>query len=249
MTYSAIIVDDELMARNLLNDMISMYCPEIEVIALCKDLPEAVKAIAKNKPSLVFLDIEMPGYSGMDIFDFFDEDAIDFSIIFVTAYNNYAIQAFKLSAVDYILKPIESDDLITAVSLFVKKSETNRNKYKVLKSNLKQDSAQRIALNTMNSVSFVNLNDILFFQAEGAYTKIVLQDGKVFTQSKGLKSFEYITVSNSQFIRCHKSYIVNLHFVTDFVRKDGGYLIVNHVYNISVSSEKTADILEKIATL
>ena len=249
MTYSALIVDDELMARTLLNDMISMYCPEIEVVALCKDLPEAIKAINKLKPNLVFLDIEMPGYSGMDIFDFFDDVDIQFSIIFTTAYNNYAIQAFKLSAVDYILKPIETNDLQTAVSLFVKKTEFENVKYKNLQNNLKQNGNQKLALNTMNSVSFINVNDILFLQAEGAYTKIVMLDGKVFTQSKGLKSFEYLTESNTNFVRCHKSYIVNLKYVTEYVRKDGGYLVVNQNKTINVSQEKVNEVLEKMALI
>lgn len=249
MTYKAIIIDDEVMARNLLHSMVKSYCPEIQVVEQCKDLPEAVKAIRKHKPDLIFLDIEMPGYSGLDVFDFFDENDIDFSIIFVTAYNEYAIQAFKLSAVDYVLKPIESDDLITAVSLFVKKKNATMQNLKALQSNLNTNVSKKIALNTMNAVAFVDLKDILFLQAEGAYTKIVTIDGKTHTQSRGLKSFEYITETNSQFVRCHKSFIVNTDFVTDLVRKDGGYLLVNHEHIVSVSSEKVPEIVEKMTSI
>ena len=191
----------------------------------------------------------MPGYSGLDIFDFFDEYEIDFSIIFVTAYNEYAIQAFKLSAVDYVLKPIESDDLITSVSLFVKKKNAiNVQSLKALQSNLNINSPKKIALNTMNAIAFVALKDILFLQAEGAYTKIVTVDGKSHIQSRGLKSFEYIIDANAQFIRCHKSFIVNTDYITDFVRKDGGYLLVNHEYMVGISSEKVSDILKKMSS-
>jgi two-component system, LytTR family, response regulator len=120
MKHKAIIVDDEKMARILLQGMLEEFCPEIAVVDTCQDLPNAIKSIHKNKPDLVFLDIEMPGHSGLELLDFLDEDDINFSIIFTTAYNQYAIDAFKLSAIDYILKPIESEELENSVSRFIK---------------------------------------------------------------------------------------------------------------------------------
>jgi len=116
----AIIIDDEKRARVSLSLLLQEYCPEVELVAECENLPEGVKAIRKFNPDLVLLDIEMPGHSGLELVDFFDEKEINFSIIFTTAYNEYAIQAFKLSALDYLLKPIDSDDLSNALNNFRK---------------------------------------------------------------------------------------------------------------------------------
>ena len=110
-TITAVIIDDEPNARILLREMLKLACPQVEVVAECADLPNGVKALRKLKPMLVFLDIEMPGHSGLELMDFFDEEEVGFSIIFTTAYHEHAIQAFKLNAVDYLLKPMEISDL------------------------------------------------------------------------------------------------------------------------------------------
>jgi len=237
--YKAIIIDDEEMARTLLKGMVQEYCPTIEVVDLCKDLPNGVKSIKKHKPDIVFLDIEMPGHSGLELLDFFNDDEIDFSIIFVTAYNQYAIQAFKLSAVDYLLKPIEINDLKSAIELFEKQSGTQ--KLKVLRENLENSSSKKIALATSNSILFVEIDTILFFQADGSYTKVVLLDGKTLLMSKGLKHFENILTENQQFFRCHKSYLVNLEHVTEHIKSDGGFLKIADKYEVSLSSEKVSE--------
>lgn len=244
--YTAIIIDDEEMARTLLQGMIAEYCPTIETVEVCKDLPTGVKSIRKHKPDIVFLDIEMPGHSGLELLDFFDESEVNFSIIFVTAYNRYAIQAFKLSAVDYLLKPIEVEDLQHAVSLFEKNKSRFKENYTVLKENIKPTSSKKIALHTLNTVSFIETKDILYFQGDGAYTKVFLKDGKLITVSKGLKNFENILADNSDFFRCHKSYIVNIHHITDYIKSEGGYLIIDKSHQISVSYEKIEQLVSKI---
>lgn len=239
----AIIIDDEEMARTLLQGMIAEYCETITIVDLCKDLPNGVKSIRKNKPDLVFLDIEMPVHSGLELLDFFDESEIDFSIIFVTAYNRYAIQAFKLSAVDYLLKPVESDDLINAVSLFSKqKSKLNMS---VLKENLFGKS-NKIALSNVSSISFIDLDLILFFKADGSYTEVFLKDGKTILTSKSLKHFENILSDNEQFYRCHKSYIVHLKYISEYIKTDGGSLKVGS-YEISVSPDKINFLIDKLS--
>lgn len=241
--YKAIIIDDEEMARTLLQGMLELYCPNVEVQALCKDLPSGVKAIRKHKPDIVFLDIEMPGHSGLELLDFFDESEINFSIIFVTAYNRYAIQAFKLSAVDYLLKPIETDDLLNAISLF-EKNKVKQN-YSALKSNLNTQQSKKIGINGVSSIQFVDLIDILFFQAEGAYTKVYLKDGKMLLASKSLKHFEQILSEHFEFYRCHKSYIVNINYITEYVKSEGGYLKVQQ-HEVNLSPDKVAVLLEKL---
>lgn len=241
--YKAIIIDDEEMARTLLNGMIEEFCPQIEVVDLCKDLPSGVKSINKHKPDLVFVDIEMPGHSGLELLDFYDENDINFSIIFVTAYNRYAIQAFKLSAVDYLLKPIESEDLIKAVELFEKqKSKINM---QVLKANLSTNQSKKIALNSVSSITFVELDNILFFQADGAYTKVFLKDNKTITTSKNLKHFEQLLEDSPEFFRCHKSYIANLKYVSEYIKSEGGTLKIEN-YSIGISSDKSDELLKRI---
>lgn len=241
--YRAIIIDDEEMARTLLSGMITMYCPGISVEALCKDLPTGIKAIRKHKPHIVFLDIEMPGHSGLELLDFFDEQEVNFDIIFVTAYNRYAIQAFKLSAVDYLLKPVEAEDLQTAVSLFEK--EQQRSRYHELKNNLKAGTPKKIGLHGISSVTFVEVDDILYFRAEGSYTKVYLKSGTSIMTSKSLKHFENTLSEHPGFYRCHKSYIVNIRHITAYVKSDGGYLQVYH-HEISLSPDKVHILLEKL---
>ncbi len=252
--YKALIIDDEEMARILLQSMILEYCEDIEIVDLCKDLPTGVKAIRKLKPDIVFLDIEMPGHSGLELLDFFDADEIDFSIIFVTAYNQYAIQAFKLSAIDYLLKPIEVEDLQTAVNLFKKNKQKDKQKddqktnekYSVFKDNLKDTSSKKMVLNTLSSIHFVDIADILFFQGDGAYTKVFIKDMPTLTISRGLKSFESVLEDSPSFFRCHKSYLVNLKYATDYIKTNNGYLVVDKTHKIAVSSEKIAVLLQKM---
>ncbi len=240
--YKAIIIDDEEMARALLQGMLEVYAPNVTVIDSCKDLPSGVKSIYKHKPDIIFLDIEMPGHSGLEILDFFDEKEIDFSIIFVTAYNNFAIQAFKLSAVDYLLKPIESQDLIDAIALFEKHKE--KKNYQILKNNL-SNHPKKIALHNVSSITFVELDDILFFQADGSYTKVFLKDNKMILTSKSLKTFENMVIDYTNFYRCHKSYIVNLNYVNELYKSDGGYLKINE-HQISISPDKISTVIQKI---
>lgn len=243
--YKAIIIDDEEMARSLLKGMLELYCPNIEVQALCNDLPSGVKAIRRHKPNIVFLDIEMPGHSGLELLDFFDESEVDFSIIFVTAYNRYAIQAFKLSAVDYLLKPIESEDLINAIALFEK--QKSKQNYGILKSNLSAKVSKKIGIHGVSSVVFADLSDILFFQAEGAYTKVVLKDGKTLLASKSLKHFEQALFDRLEFYRCHKSFIVNIEYISEYVKSDGGYLKVQQ-HEIGLSPDKVSVLLERMSS-
>src|SRR5688572_5125066 len=126
--YSCVIIDDENKARVLLRAMLERYAPDLNILADCNDLPTGVKAIKKLKPDLVFLDIEMPGYSGLELLDFFDEEELNFDVIFTTAYNEYAVQAFRFSAIDYLLKPLQPQQLQDAVERFIKKTERESSK-------------------------------------------------------------------------------------------------------------------------
>lgn len=245
MTKTAIIVDDEKMARTLLNGMLQEYCPEIEVLDLCIDLPQAVKSIHKHKPDIVFLDIEMPGHSGLEILDFFNPEDVQFSIIFTTAYNEYALDAFKLSAVDYLLKPIEPEELENCIERYKRHiSRFEPTQIAALKANLQSPVEKKIAVHTVSSIRLLNIPEISFFKADGAYTEVHMANGEKIISSKGLKHFEDLTKSTPNFLRCHKSYVVNLNAVQELVKSDGGYLRMNNGNEVQFSSEKQSEIIK-----
>ncbi len=241
MEIKAIIIDDEIMARNLLKGMLEEFCKDVIVLDACHDLPSGVLSIRKNKPDIVFLDIEMPGYTGLEILNFFDEEEVDFSIVFTTSYNEYALRAFKLSAIDYLLKPIEPEDLMNAVELYKKKKPLPN--YKLLKENLTSQVVKKIPISTSNSVVFIGIDEIMFMKAEGAYTKIFLANQNSILASKGLKHFEDLVSSEKHFLRTHKSFIANINYVTELVRSSGGYLKIRD-YEIGISSDKVAQFME-----
>ena len=238
----AIIIDDEVQARKLLNALIQSHCPQISIVDECTNLPEGVKSIRKLKPDLIFLDIEMPGHSGLELLDFFDEKEIDFGIIFTTAYNEYAIKAFKLSAVDYLLKPISGEDLEQAVERFEKRFTAfpkSSNPTPI------DHSDNKIAIPIGQSIRFIDLDEIVYLKAENTYTEIHLQDQTKLLVSRTLKNFEEVLTHKPAFFRCHKSYIVNKNYVLDYVKSDGGYLILKPKTAIPISTDKVEDFLQQ----
>ncbi|MCC6818017.1 MAG: response regulator [Bacteroidia bacterium] len=247
----AIIIDDELRAVKLLQAIIEDTCLEdVSVVATCNDLPEGVKAIKKHKPDLVFLDIEMPGYSGLQILDFFNEDEIDFEIVFTTAYNDYALQAFKLSAIDYLLKPIQPELIREAVNRAINKinKPLNLQRYNALRQNLDTESSKKVAVAIGQSIKFLNMDEIVFIKADGAYSEIVMSDDNKLVISKNLKHFEDILSSIKSFIRVHKSYLINTKFVSEYVKSDGGYLILKEKYEVNITHDKVEKLLQVIGT-
>ena len=239
----AIIIDDEKRARISLSLLLQEYCPEIEVVAECENLPEGVKAIHKYQPDFVLLDIEMPGHSGLELLDFFNENEITFAIIFTTAYNEYAIQAFKLSAIDYLLKPIVPEELINAINR-LQKQKTQQ--FKALAENINKDSFEKIAVPSGNSFILLKIEDILYIKGEGSYSEILLKDKTKHLVSRNLKNFEEILLKDKRFLRTHKSYLVNFDEVIAYNKSDGGWLDMTNGNSIPVSSEKSNLILERI---
>ena len=246
MGIKAILVDDEKMARVLLRGMLQEYCGDVEIVEECHDLPSAVKAIVKHQPELVFLDIEMPGHNGLELLDFFDEKKVNFSIIFTTAYNQYAIQAFKLSAIDYLLKPIDPNELKNAVARYTELSTLKPN-YKELQNNFfNSQQEQKIAISTVNSIKYIDVKSILVFEADGSYTNIYLDSGQKITTSKGLKYYEDLLLHHQNFMRCQKSYVVNLEKTTEYVKSEGGYIIIGGVHKIPVSADKLQELIVRL---
>ena len=242
---NVIIIDDEKRARLNLSLILAEYCPAVNVLAECENLPQGVKAIRKFKPQLVLLDIEMPGHSGLELFDFFNEDEIDFSIIFTTAYNEYAIQAFKFSAIDYLLKPIVPEELVNAIKR-LEKQQGKLEQIQVLKENFAEEKLAKIAVPSGSSLLFLNTQNIAYIKGEGSYSEVHLTDGTKNLVTRNLKNFEDILCNDERFVRVHKSYIVNLEHVVAFNKSDGGSLSLSSKTQIPVSTDKVVGILDKI---
>ena len=242
----AIIIDDEKRARISLALLLQEFCPDVEVVAECENLPEGVKAIRKHNPDLVLLDIEMPGHSGLELVDFFDEKDINFAVVFTTAYNEYAIQAFKLSALDYLLKPIIPEELVSAILRLERQKGIQ---FKALASNIKNESFDKIAVPFRNSLILLKIADILYIKGEGAYSEVYMKDQTKHLVSRNLKNFEEILLQDNRFVRTHKSYLVNFNEVISYSKSNGGSLNLTNGISIPVSSDKSNLIIELVTII
>lgn len=238
-----IIIDDEKKARQLLQVIISENHPEITICELCENLASGVRAIKKHNPDLVFLDIEMPGHSGLELLDFFNENEINFSIVFVTAYNEYAIQAFKLSAIDYILKPINPKFISESIEKYKKQENKHLRLIEALKQNLSAEEDKKIAIPNRDKVIYINPKNILFIKADGAYSVFYLNTGQKHMLSRNLKYVEEM-LNHFQYIkRCHKSYIVNTKEIKSH-NKAKSILVLAEEIDVPISEDRISEVLE-----
>lgn len=210
---NVIIIDDEQSARNVLTNLLERTSNDISIVASCSNLEEGVEQIKKLQPNVVFLDVQMPNYAGYEIANFFTK--IDFEIIFVTAYDEYAIKAFELNAIDFLVKPIDRNKLKAAVKKLQDKlhKESALEDYKELLKTIKSKNFKKIIIPELGNRRIINLDSILAIQADGAYSKIFLKENKVLTTSKNLKYFEEVLPKESAFFRSHRAWIINLTYV------------------------------------
>lgn len=234
----AIIVDDEPKARSILSTLLADYCPQVEVVGQASNLPAAAELIKDLKPDVVFLDIEMPEYSGLQILNFFEIP--DFEIIFTTAYQEYAIKAFQLSALDYLLKPIDIDLLIKSCEKLSKRKEGAVNqKLDVLKSHYEDRESRKIALSTSEGVLFVDVDELICFAADGSYTHISLVGKpRPIMVSRNLKHFEQLLEKYPVFMRTHRSFLVNIKHVKQYLKHENGVLVLSNGMEASVARER-----------
>lgn len=233
----AIIIDDEEGARFTLATLLAEYCPDLTIVAQCSNVPDGVLAINKHTPDIVFLDIEMPEYNGFELLDFFK--IVDFEIIFVTAYSQYAIRAFEVSAVDYLLKPVEIEQLQAAVEKASRKRNQSNimQRLDLMKSTYNGDEIKKIALPMSDGLMFVDVSEILLFEADRAYTQVFLKNGSKITVSKPMRTFEDVLENRPFIFRPHRSYLINLNYIKKYVRGDGMIFMDNHVA-LPVSRER-----------
>lgn len=215
----AILIDDEESARDVLENLLLKFCPEVELLHKCENLTQGIELINKEQPDLVFLDIEMPNYAGYEIVNFFDK--INFEIIFVTAYDQYAIKAFEIAAIDYLLKPIDIDRLKQSIErvLSAKSIETQTPRLKVLSESLESKKITNIAISDKGQQHIIAIDTIIAIEAQESYCIIHTTDRK-FTISKNLKHFETMLETLSQFIRVHKSWVINKVFLKNYSKSE-----------------------------
>ncbi|RMB58595.1 DNA-binding response regulator [Dokdonia sinensis] len=242
---NVIIIDDEKRARNVLRVLLEEHCPEITTIYEAEDLRSGVALIKEHHPEIVFLDIEMPQHSGLEIVNFIDKDAFQFEIIFTTAYSEYAIKAFQLAAIDYILKPVRPSQVKTAVARaiqFIGKSNINQ-KLEELKNEMKSEGFKKIALPVADGIRFEQIEDIVVLEADGMYTNIAMRDGETIVISKPLKHFVNLLQDLPFFYKPHRSYLINIRFIKQYIKSDGGYVRMENGQSVSISKDNRDDFL------
>ncbi len=230
----AIIVDDETRNRNILELLLKEYCPSVEVIAIAEDVLSGVKAIQKNQPDLVFLDIQMPNYSGFKLIEYFDK--INFQIIFTTAHEHYAIDAFHVNATGYLLKPIDIDELIHAVNKVTK--NIAKNNHQQDESTIQSpviDPDKKIDLPTKNGIIYLTINEIVHLQSEGRNTHIFLKNGQSVLTTLTMKDCEKRFLKTT-LLRIHKSNMINLAYIKKYIKKLDAFVEMENGQRIQVGN-------------
>ncbi len=245
---SCIIIDDEKKARETFEMIAKRYLPEkLKVLASAETVKEGVYAIHKSRPDIVFLDIEMPGENGFKLFDYFD--TITFEVVFLTAYKNYAIDAIRFAAFDYLLKPLDYMELVRVVSRFeMKKKEVNNNaRIQVLLNNLNMgaDISSKIALPTLTGYQMEKISHIIYCEADENYTKIYTIRGDFILVSRTLKVVEDM-LPPEYFFRIHKSFLVNMNFVKSYNRTDGHKILLENGIEIEIATRRNEEFVKAL---
>lgn len=241
----SVLIDDEKNALEMMEWLLKTYCPQVSVVAMCTSAEEGIAAIRKHQPDVVFLDIEMPKMNGFDMLEQFDE--LFFNVVFCTAYDQFALKAFRYSALNYLLKPVDPDELVATVQRMEKsKTVPTKEQFELLLQNMQQShktTPQRIALTHNDGLIFVPTAEIIYCEAESNYTSIHLADGKKIVVSKVLKELDE-ALSGPDFYRVHSSFLININRIKKFVRGDGGYLVMDNDASISISRSRKQEFME-----
>ncbi len=246
----AVIIDDEQHSIETLKWKLENYCGNVQVVAAFDSPSEGIRYLKSNATDILFLDIEMPLLNGFDVLEELGRD-VPFDIIFTTAYDNFGIQAVKFSALDYLLKPVQNKDLKEAIDKHVKKTGVRPQAVQI-EALLNNVQAQRkgrpgkIALASKESIEFVEPADIIVCISSSNYTTIYLSDGRKKVISKTLKDFEEL-LEPFRFYRTHNSHLINLERVREFIRGDGGYLVMENKMKVPVSKNRKEKLLELLS--
>ncbi|MGX5818081.1 LytR/AlgR family response regulator transcription factor [Chitinophaga lutea] len=245
----AILIDDEKHCRDVLEMLLQRYCPEVTLAAVCTSAEEGLRAIEQLQPQLVFLDVEMPGMNGFELLASCNRRS--FSVIFTTAYNQYAIKAIRHSALDFLLKPIDKDELILSVQKALHQHPAPGPKVDALLQFLQQHMQhnERLALPTVDGLRMMPVKDILYCESEGGYTKVFLQQqDKPILICRSLKEVDEV-LKDKGFFRVHNSFVINLGYMDKYIKGDGGEIIMSNGRSIPVSRNRKQDFLVRIEKL
>ena len=250
MTLKALIVDDEFNARNNLKILIDEFCPELKIVGLVESAEQARIIIEKEKPDVVFLDIAMPKEDGFSLLQSYENR--EFSVVFTTAYNEYALKAFKENAIDYLEKPISIDDLQKAVQKVMKVHGSNEQRTPAEISELVDEAMEgkndRISIPTRDGYVIIRNTDIIHLEASDNYTMIYLIDGSRHLSSKNIKVYEE-NLNQEIFFRTHKSHIINVeHHLKEFSRSEGNMAVLTNGINVPIARRKMSNFLSRINT-
>lgn len=243
----SIIIEDEMYPRKVLARLIEKYCSHVSIEALCASAEEGLIAIHEVNPDLIFLDIDMPGMNGMEMLRQLDE--YDFDIIFTTAHDEYALEAFKVSPMDYLLKPIDKNELIEAVNRVESKRKRllSKEKLELLLTNLHstQEDLQKLAIPSHEALEFVDIKDIIRCEADRNYTMVFTRQGKKHIFSRTLKEIEKL-LPPAMFYRVHQSHLINLHEIQTYLRGIGGQVVLKNGTSVPVSRMKKEGLMQRL---
>jgi two-component system LytT family response regulator len=244
---SAIIVDDIEQARKSLKKDLAAFCPDIEIIGEAGGVVEGARLLGKLKPDILFLDIQMQDGSGFDLLDILKET--DFHLIFTTASDAHAIKAFRFAAIDYLLKPIDPDELVQAVKKAADKMQSGP-RLELLKKNMdgKGRKPEKLALHSQDKIHVVDISTIQRCESSINYTEFHFTGGKKMLVTRTLKDFEEL-LSDQGFYRVHNSHLINTRYIKEFVKTDGGYIVMQDGVNIPVSSRKRPEVIKMLENL
>lgn len=246
----AIIIEDESKSRALLQSLVEKHCEGVEIVGAAENVKSGIALIKEKKPDLLFLDVAMPDGTGFDVLEAVKEQ--NFEIIFTTAFDEYAMKAIKYSALDYLLKPIDLDELQEAVKKLKERGEMERDKKSVefLLENVKEKKStySKITLPTGNAYEIVNVKDIVRCEADGNYTKFFLTDKRRLLISNSMKHYEELLPEND-FIRVHHSHLININHVLRYVKTDGGFVVMSDESEVEISRRKKDAFLQYLENI
>ena len=250
MELTAIVIEDEFKVREVFIELLSNFCPEIKVLGQADNISDGYDLIISKKPAVVFLDIEMPGGNGFELLLKFDK--IPFETVFVSSYGHYAIRALKLSALDYLLKPVILEDIIQIPARLKEAILLKQNalKYELLKNNLNNsEKEKKLIIQNKKNLEYVNIKDILYLKGEGNYTSIFVSNNKKYMISKTLKEYESILCEpEGTFMRIHKTFIANTAHIKKVERGEECIILMTDDIRLEVSRRKKQELIEKLAS-
>lgn len=241
-----VILEDEIPSQQLLSTIVNEYCPYLQLVGMAENIDVAAQLIKETKPDLVFLDIHIGHQTGFDLLDMVTEK--EFKVIITTAYDEYALKAFKYEVVDYILKPYTPMDVIKSVQRIKEKLEESKvfqQLEKVIKNSIQHKGVEKLTIATSEGLKVYKLDGIIRIEGNGAYCKIFATDTQALIISKSLKEVEKM-LPESQFFRTHDSHIINLAHIKEYKKEDGGLVILENNEQVPVSRRKKQDFLDKM---